>query len=648
MRIFTFFIMQLLATVISAQTLGTGLITAPDGKTIADVAIVMKDRPTYISGLDGQFKFALSDGEFTVEKIEKDGYELLSPKLPYTSKYSGAPLKVVMKRTESSEQQALQAYGDQLYRQALALEQQRLYRDAADSLVKRAALDSLQVRWIYETGEYMHKYGDFRSAQAYYNKAIHIAKERYGDKNQYLAICYELYGENYFDWRMWGEESNLNYADAKTYYQYAGHFWYSLYGEYNNELAQIYLKMGLCWLKLDNLPSAKKFWDKALETLQNTEKPDQNLFFSVYLKMVEYFYSERNYTETMAYLQKLLSLEKEMHGDSSEAYQTILEQIDMLKKEMEQSMTQNYNFLNELDKGMDQNEDFEKGVNLAFGQNKYEEAIPFFQKAADTGLPIAIFALGYCYYELNDYQKAIPLFNDAAEKGESSAQLELANCYYMGKGVAKDTNKAFTWYTKAAENGHNKAQLAVGIIYNDGKDNLNAVHWLTLSDEQGNANAIQLLPEAQYNLGTSYYYGDGVSKDLQQALLWHTKAAEQGYAAAQSFLGVCYLNGDGVDRDPQKAIQWLTKAAEQGYVKAQYNLATCYYSGTGVTKNLQKAALWMTKAAEQGHDRAQYNIGAFYCNGEGVARDLQKARQWMEKAAANGNANAKKWLQDNR
>lgn len=56
----------------------------------------------------------------------------------------------------------------------------------------------------------------------------------------------------------------------------------------------------------------------------------------------------------------------------------------------------------------------------------------------------------------------------------------------------------------------------------------------------------------------------------------------------------------------------------------------------------------MTKAAEQGHDRAQYNIGAFYCNGEGVARDLQKARQWMEKAAANGNANAKKWLQDNR
>jgi TPR repeat protein len=37
-----------------------------------------------------------------------------------------------------------------------------------------------------------------------------------------------------------------------------------------------------------------------------------------------------------------------------------------------------------------------------------------------------------------------------------------------------------------------------------------------------------------------------VLKDYKQAVYWYQKAADQGYAEAQSILGVMYANGKGV------------------------------------------------------------------------------------------------------
>ena len=50
---------------------------------------------------------------------------------------------------------------------------------------------------------------------------------------------------------------------------------------------------------------------------------------------------------------------------------------------------------------------------------------------------------------------------------------------------------------------------------------------------------------AQYNLGRSYYIGDGVNKSITEAVKWCEKAAEQGNAGAQYFLGACYVLGEG-------------------------------------------------------------------------------------------------------
>ncbi len=65
-------------------------------------------------------------------------------------------------------------------------------------------------------------------------------------------------------------------------------------------------------------------------------------------------------------------------------------------------------------------------------------------------------------------------------------------------------------------------------------------------------------------------------------------------------------------------MEWYTKAAEQGYAAAQHNLGVMYAHGKGVPENDKIAVKWYTKAAEQGHGNAQHNLGVMYDKGHGV------------------------------
>ena len=46
---------------------------------------------------------------------------------------------------------------------------------------------------------------------------------------------------------------------------------------------------------------------------------------------------------------------------------------------------------------------------------------------------------------------------------------------------------------------------------------------------------------------------------------WYTKSAEQGFADAQCNLASCYQKGEGVSQDIEEAVKWWKKAAEQRY-----------------------------------------------------------------------------------
>lgn len=71
-----------------------------------------------------------------------------------------------------------------------------------------------------------------------------------------------------------------------------------------------------------------------------------------------------------------------------------------------------------------------------------------------------------------------------------------------------------------------------------------------------------LAPCDQNNLGDIYYYGDGVTKDYEEALKWFRLAADQGYPDAQHNMGEMYFNGQAVTRDYEEAYMWLSLASK--------------------------------------------------------------------------------------
>jgi len=182
-----------------------------------------------------------------------------------------------------------------------------------------------------------------------------------------------------------------------------------------------------------------------------------------------------------------------------------------------------------------------------------------------------------------------------------------------------------------AEKGEADAQYRLGLSYCYGQgvpqDYTEAVRWFRKAAEHGYA-------KAQYSLGSSYYYGGGVPHDYTEAIRLYRKAADQGDAMAQYGLGFMYYKGRGVPQDYTEAVRWYRKAAGQGNAMAQYGLGFMYYKGKGVPQDYAEAVRWYRKAAGQGDVDAQYALSEMYRDGEGVPRNYAQAVRWFGKVAA--------------
>src|SRR5205085_6322450 len=82
-------------------------------------------------------------------------------------------------------------------------------------------------------------------------------------------------------------------------------------------------------------------------------------------------------------------------------------------------------------------------------------------------------------------------------------------------------------------------------------------------------------------------------------------AAFQGIAEAQLALGLKFLYGEGMTTNDSEALLWLRKAAEQGQAEAQFHLGNLYRDGRGTTRDLLQASKWYRKAADGHHPEAK-------------------------------------------
>lgn len=143
-----------------------------------------------------------------------------------------------------------------------------------------------------------------------------------------------------------------------------------------------------------------------------------------------------------------------------------------------------------------------------------------------------------------------------------------------------------------------RADFADGVrAYEAGEHKLAYEAWLPLAN-RGDVAAMR-------NIGHLYRWGQGVEKDIGQAIHWYRMAAEKGFSRAQANLAAIYLQGDeGIPVNYEEAHKWFAAAAVQNLAVAQYNLGLMYELGLGIEKNEPRALGWYNLAAKAGQPEA--------------------------------------------
>ncbi len=137
-------------------------------------------------------------------------------------------------------------------------------------------------------------------------------------------------------------------------------------------------------------------------------------------------------------------------------------------------------------------------------------------------------------------------------------------------------------------------------------------------------------PQAEYLLGALYEHALGVDRDNEKALLWYLRAADHGYAPAQTAAACLYLEEDDGLTDYVEAYRLLTLVVQNK--DADENNGAPSADFPDATECFDEDERWM--AVQEGY--AEYLLGRVHGDGLGVAIDREKAISWMEKAAKKG------------
>src|SRR5207245_2693972 len=144
----------------------------------------------------------------------------------------------------------------------------------------------------------------------------------------------------------------------------------------------------------------------------------------------------------------------------------------------------------------------------------FSKAIAGFRKLADAGEGVA-----------GDAVKAHEWRLKAADAGLPVAMFLVGRDYEFGSGVGKDADEAWRWCRKAALRGNAPALTRLGIDAMQAQELNEAVKHFEAAAALGNASAF-------YHLGVLYAHGRGVKKDENHAAELYRRGAEAGDPAA--------------------------------------------------------------------------------------------------------------------
>ena len=99
------------------------------------------------------------------------------------------------------------------------------------------------------------------------------------------------------------------------------------------------------------------------------------------------------------------------------------------------------------------------------------------EKAAGQGHAYAMFWLGQTHAKWEEHEQAMEWFTKAAETGLPAAMFCIGCCLDKGEGAAApDYPKAADWYRRAADAGDGDAAVNLATMYTVGRPADNACH----------------------------------------------------------------------------------------------------------------------------------------------------------------------------
>ena len=211
----------------------------------------------------------------------------------------------------------------------------------------------------------------------------------------------------------------------------------------------------------------------------------------------------------------------------------------------------------------------------------------------------------------------------ASDHGFVKASRLLGNIYTHGYGVTENEESAHIYFNLALK------QLSTQC---DKSDNAKWLESLESSYKLMCIEKAAILGDAtaQFDIANNILERD--VQDIDCAIEWYQKAADQKLAAAQVKLGTIYYYGTGGRAvNKSKAAELFQEAALQDHPYAAFHLGSQYQCGEGVSQNYCLAAKFLKIAAKH-YTEARCNIGELYLEGLGVPVDKMKALDWFNSA----------------
>jgi TPR repeat protein len=356
------------------------------------------------------------------------------------------------------------------------------------------------------------------------------------------------------------------------------------------------------------------------------------------------------WTAKVAYLKiivldRIIDYGQEWNDNMAELYRQVKEYMKYANKSPDKIDTDKMREVYAIEKRIDGRKqekeweemfEYKKGME-AFDNKNYEEAMSWFEKAADKGNAGGINDIGYLYHYgygvKQNYTEAMKWYKKAVDKGNPSAIGNIGSMYLKGEGVVKDYQEAVNWYKKVADRGIAVSMSLIGKLYHTGGNGVTqnyqeAMNWYKKAADKGNVSAMN-------NIGTLYFKGEGVTQNYQEAMNWYRKAAGKGNVSAMYEMGNMFRIGAGISKNYTEAINWYEKAINAGYdykAGAMANIGYCYFQLQNYTKSME----WYKKAYEVAGDAdtkriAKNWIAKMYEEGLGVEKDKKLAKEWQNK-----------------